>query len=729
MGLILIKAFFEKIFGWFRLSRPVFLFVFFVALFLAPAGAPFAGQKIGHDGVRITPPPDWVTPVRPEEPDKIPRRQLSDGVYFLLTDRQAKVDKSGFSRFRHYALKLIDSKGVEDNSQISMEFDPSFEDLEIHSIEIHRDGEKINALKPERIQVLQRETQREYQIYDGAKTADVILEDVRPGDVVEYSYSINGINPAFDNKYFAGFSTRWSTPTGRIFNRLLWPQERFLYTKVHGEKDLLEKKQAGDHLEYVWDERNVSPLIPDSERPYWFDPWPWVQFSEFKSWKPLIAWGLEKYSLGDPSDPAIKAINDEILANTSTQKEQVAKVLSFVQNEVRYLGIEMGDGGYVPSAPGVTLKRRFGDCKDKALLMACMLRAKQIDAWPVLVNTRRLHKIEDLLPSPFDFNHVIVEVRLGGKKVWLDPTLSHFVGGFDYLFEPDYGQGLVLSPESTGLETQETPTAQAVEEIFESWNFKQGLDSPAVFHVRSLFQGSEAADMRNSFASSSMLDIEKDYLNYYARFYPDIQKTKDLAFVDDADVNRVSVSEQYEVGDGWTLKNGKERIYFYAYEFNSFTDKPSILKRQMPLGVKHPVNKKKETRVRLPASRNIKPKKTVVENDTFRFVCSSECKGRELVLKYHYKTKKDHVPVDEVEDFVADMEEMDDCLRYRLYKKSPKSSKKNSAGEADFFSRNFLSWKLYMLIAIFLGVIILILAGFVYSIIFLIREHKKHPAS
>ena len=47
-----------------------------------------------------------------------------------------------------------------------------------------------------------------------------------------------------------------------------------------------------------------------------------------------------------------------------------------------------------PSAPDAVYARRWGDCKEKALLMVTMLRALGIEASPALVNTERRDDID-----------------------------------------------------------------------------------------------------------------------------------------------------------------------------------------------------------------------------------------------------------------------------------------------------------------------------------------------
>ena len=66
------------------------------------------------------------------------------------------------------------------------------------------------------------------------------------------------------------------------------------------------------------------------------------------------------------------------------------------------------------------LSNEYGDCKDKHTLLAALLKAAGIEAWPVLISSNR--ELDPKLPSPAQFNHAITLVSLGDKLIWMDST-------------------------------------------------------------------------------------------------------------------------------------------------------------------------------------------------------------------------------------------------------------------------------------------------------------------
>ena len=87
---------------------------------------------------------------------------------------------------------------------------------------------------------------------------------------------------------------------------------------------------------------------------------------------------------------------------------------------IHYVGLEFGIGRYQPHPADDVLSNEYGDCKDKHTLLATLLKAAGIEAWPVLISSSR--ELDPATPSPAQFDHVITLVPLDGKLLWMDST-------------------------------------------------------------------------------------------------------------------------------------------------------------------------------------------------------------------------------------------------------------------------------------------------------------------
>ena len=98
----------------------------------------------------------------------------------------------------------------------------------------------------------------------------------------------------------------------------------------------------------------------------------------------------------------------------------------------------------VPQNLSEVWRRRFGDCKEKSLLLVWLLRELGIKADPVLVNTDMGSGLARWLPSPAVFNHVVVRIDFDGGELWIDPTNTYRGGSPASWKELPFALGLPL---------------------------------------------------------------------------------------------------------------------------------------------------------------------------------------------------------------------------------------------------------------------------------------------
>ncbi|MBR0505098.1 MAG: DUF3857 domain-containing protein, partial [Kiritimatiellae bacterium] len=98
-----------------------------------------------------------------------------------------------------------------------------------------------------------------------------------------------------------------------------------------------------------------------------------------------------------------------LVAGCATDEAKIRAVFKFVSQEIRYMGLTLEDGapGYEPHDVDITFKNRYGVCRDKAALLAVLLRIAGIRAYPVLIHVGA--KMDSEVPWPY-FNHAITAV-------------------------------------------------------------------------------------------------------------------------------------------------------------------------------------------------------------------------------------------------------------------------------------------------------------------------------
>ncbi len=148
----------------------------------------------------------------------------------------------------------------------------------------------------------------------------------------------------------------------------------------------------------------------------------------------------------------------EATAGATTRPEKIARLVAALHRKVRYTGLEFGQAAIVPRAPGETLKRGYGDCKDKATVLVGLLRQAGIPAHVALLSTGPGADVDPALPATGEFDHAIVFVP-GEPPLWIDATVPEARVG--QLPLPDQGRlALVAAPSTTGLSrTMQTTSA------------------------------------------------------------------------------------------------------------------------------------------------------------------------------------------------------------------------------------------------------------------------------
>jgi transglutaminase-like putative cysteine protease len=613
-------------------------------------------------------PPSWVAVV-PDPALLAPGAKAVEAGQsdYSLVDRQVRIS-AVTSYYQRYVQRLVSQSDVDSAAQVSIEIDPDHEKVLLHEIRVLRAGRSIDKLADARRSLLNRESELEDGLINGRVTLHVLLQDVRVGDVLDYSYTTDRVDPISERGYHAWFYTQWTLPVRRSRLRVLEPVGRALQVKDQSAGPAPVRKQSGAWTETVWDARDVVALPDESGRPAWHSLYPRIELSEFADWNAVRAWALPMYEVAPRKDPAMDALLAELRAETDA-KRRVLKALRFVQDDVRYTGLEIGAGAWRPTQPGVVLARRYGDCKDKVLLLTTLLRALDVEVWPALVNSASGRGLKDRLPGPGAFDHVIAKVRLNGTDYWLDATASGQGGVLDTLVQADYGPALLLSPGASGLEQiPERDGKRASSRVKEIYDFRKGTHKLARFTVRSSYHDEDADRMRVQMRSKTATELGKEYFEYYRKSHENIRVVTPLRYADDRERNRFTIEESYEI-DKPFVKDGEEsgrKFHLEAYLITDQTGKPDETVRTSPLARRFPLHVRHEIVAYLSGAWEIENERKTVTDPAFEYRSSTRFADGKLELDYELRNTRDHVPVAGLNQFLKKLDQARDGAYFTL---------------------------------------------------------------
>jgi transglutaminase-like putative cysteine protease len=612
-----------------------------VHLTLACAAIPAQADST-ETALPAVPVPAWVSRV-PVEGSWAAPTSGSDGVVDELLDEEVRLGDT-VERYSRHVQRLTSTAGVATAGQIEIPFEPSYEHLRLHGVVIGRGAQRIDALKRASVRILQRENDLGRQVYDGTLTALIVVNDLRVGDTLDVEYSVEGANPVFNGRFVDNAPLTTAHGVEHLRIRALFPESRQIAARSIG-LDLPPTEHVENGVrELVWDRRSVPAPSQDDRIPTWFVTYPYLTFSELTTWGDVARWASPLFAEAMAETPAITAKAAEIAGSTEGREARARAALRFVQDEVRYLGIEMGVNSHRPHDAAQVLEQRFGDCKDKAVLLVSLLRALGIEAEPALVNTWSGRHTSSFPPSATAFDHAIVHLRRDGLDLWVDPTRSQQRGPLAGT-PVTYGEALIVAPTSTDLTViAEVPPNAPTTESRETFVF----DGPsAALEVSTTYRGPDADGMRQLLARRSREMLSADYLEFYATLYPKIEATAPLDVTEDPVRDQLILTERYALKDPL----GQGGFDLLAASVRELARKPRVTRRATPLAVPFPVFRRDEIVVRGVSLGSIDDQ--ALHDDALDFSRRSEQHEDLLKVTFELRSKRDFVPPDAVASHVA----------------------------------------------------------------------------
>ena len=204
----------------------------------------------------------------------------------------------------------------------------------------------------------------------------------------------------------------------------------------------------------------------------------------------------------------------------------------YVQQDIRYVAIELGIGGLQPHPAKEIYSHHYGDCKDKATLLSAMLKEVGVDSYYLSINTTRGAVTAQTPPQMYWFDHEILGVRLPedvkdaslvaiyqhptlGRVLIFDPTDE--LTPFGYLrgaLQANYG--LLVTPDGGDL-IQLPQLAPASNGVHRAGKLKLSADGTLSGDVTEIRLGDYGAQQRYALRTATK---QADLLSQSRRCYP-----------------------------------------------------------------------------------------------------------------------------------------------------------------------------------------------------------------
>ncbi|MDO6472900.1 DUF3857 domain-containing protein [Maribacter sp. 1_MG-2023] len=189
---------------------------------------------------------------------------------------------------------------------------------------------------------------------------------------------------------------------------------------------------------------------------YYYEPQLMVALEEFHlegvdgfatDWESMGNWQYNSLlSNRDKLPESTVSLMKEKLTGITDREEKIKKVYEYVQNNTRYISVQLGIGGWQPISAEEVDRVKYGDCKGLTNYTKALLKSQGIESFYSVV-----HAGQTKLDMEKDFaimqgNHVILNVPNEENDIWLECTSQKIPFGFLSDFTDDRDV-LVVTPE------------------------------------------------------------------------------------------------------------------------------------------------------------------------------------------------------------------------------------------------------------------------------------------
>lgn len=384
-------------------------------------------------------------------------------------------------------LRILTEQGLKLYGAVYLPYSSQLETLDINYLRTIKPGGKSVPADPSKAMDVTPPVTRAAPMFSDVRVKVLVAPQLQVGDEVEYQYTRSVQTPYMPGNFWVSYSLNRANPIDSATVVLDVPAGRKLTFESDPCFHYTVGKKGGRKL-YRWDIKKLEP----PKALYVYRP-PLFSASTLSDWRQVAEWYAGLQSRGQQMTPELQALAAKLTAGQKTPEEKLDAIYAYVSEQIRYVALEFGIGGYQAHPAALVLANGYGDCKDKSGLLQALLAAAGIKSYPALVNAVQ-EKIEPAVPMPSQFDHVMTVVPLGGaggKTLWLDSTmqtappgvLSPAVEGKQALLVMPGGSRLVSVPDSPPVPPRSAAIANGALDAGGKLTLKESIQAEGILGV------------------------------------------------------------------------------------------------------------------------------------------------------------------------------------------------------------------------------------------------------
>jgi len=226
-------------------------------------------------------------------------------------------------------------------------------------------------------------------------------------------------------------------------------------------------------------------------------------WDEFGQW--ILSLNKDRDNLTEETKLKIKTLT----ATTTSREEKIKILYEYLQSKTRYVGIQMGIGGYQPFDATVVDQTGYGDCKALSNYMVAMLQEVGIKANYALIRAGDNKVFDEDFPCS-QFNHATVAVPNGADTVWLECTSQTNPFGYQGKFTGDRKALIITNNGAKVVNTTKYPAHKNIQS--RSAEVVLAIDGNANAKVKTSYSGLQYENDHLNFILNDQFDDQKEWV-------------------------------------------------------------------------------------------------------------------------------------------------------------------------------------------------------------------------
>ena len=356
--------------------------------------------------------------------------------YVLLSQKSIQYN-SDFSAVtdEHLVVKILQDRGKNSYGDIKRRYNSDNDSMVVVKAVTHLADGTIQEVQKKAINDLTPPWLANASMYSNIMQKVISFPGIAPGVTIELKLRTYSQAPDEDDEIFIWGTSlfRGEDPISYKEISLTVPTGVNISHAIQNDDLDYNKTEAEDGVTYTWHVSNSLQIIPEPFMPSYIKISPRLIFTNIENWDEIASWFSEKFYDHVKTDGDIDKKAKELTKGVSSREDKIRDISLYVISDIRDVGegtLPLGLAGYEPHDADSVLENKYGDWRDKAVLLVSLLEAAGIESHPVFVNRQEAKLAEDH-PTLKQFSSIYVYVPdYEGEPLWVNPFADHCYFGF-----------------------------------------------------------------------------------------------------------------------------------------------------------------------------------------------------------------------------------------------------------------------------------------------------------